>query len=51
MPDIRQEEPEIDLLSSVWDPQADQRCIVCGQPSGGKAICANERCAEELAQG
>lgn len=44
----RGEEP---LLPSVWDPEADTRCIVCNQPSQGKAICGDQRCAMELAQG
>ncbi|HEY3365278.1 MAG TPA: hypothetical protein VGK74_09525 [Symbiobacteriaceae bacterium] len=42
---------EADLLESVWDPKASQRCVVCRRPSGGKAICGDKRCAAELANG
>ncbi len=42
---------EMDLLTSVWDPEAEKRCIVCNRPSGGKAICNDRRCARELAEG
>lgn len=29
----------------------DSKCIVCGRPSGGKAVCGSEQCALELRQG
>lgn len=51
MTHIRQEVPDEDLLSSVWEPESDQRCIVCNRPSNGKAICADPVCAQELARG
>lgn len=51
MNDPKLEDAQVDLISSVWDPEFDQRCIVCSRPSGGKAICNDERCAEELANG
>lgn len=51
MPDIRLKIPETDLLEAVWDPGAQERCIVCNRPSGGKAICSDERCAAELRNG
>lgn len=50
MPDMRLETDE-NIVESVWEPAADTRCIVCNRPSGGKAICGDQQCAEELAQG
>jgi hypothetical protein len=49
--DKRQRAPEEDILTPVWDPESNQRCIVCNRPSGGKAICTDARCAQELATG
>lgn len=38
-----------DLLTPLWDPESNERCIVCSRPSDGKAICSDARCAQELA--
>lgn len=51
MTDHRQDQAESELVSSIWDPEAAKRCIVCNRPSGGKAICNDVRCAIELANG
>lgn len=51
MPDIRMDHQESDLLEAVWNPDSQERCIVCNRPSGGKAICPDERCAAELRNG
>lgn len=32
-------------------PAEETRCIVCGRPSDGKAVCGSEQCALELRQG
>lgn len=49
--DIRMSDSHDDLLTPLWDPDADDRCIVCSRPSNGKAVCSDVRCAEELARG
>jgi hypothetical protein len=50
MPNLRVEEPEEEnLLTANWDPEAERCCIVCHRPAEGKAICADPRCAAELA--
>lgn len=51
MSENRQRVSEEDILSPVWDAESSDRCIVCNRPSGGKAICSDARCAEELARG
>lgn len=51
MPNLRPHDSDGTVVADVWDPQWDQRCIVCNRPSGGKAICGDQRCAEELARG
>lgn len=50
MSDKRWRESGDEPLQPMWDPEAGQLCIVCNRPSGGKAICGDPRCAEELAR-
>jgi hypothetical protein len=49
--DNRMFETVEELLTPVWDPESNERCIVCSRPSDGKAICSDIRCAQELARG
>ncbi|HLN61913.1 MAG TPA: hypothetical protein VK464_10215 [Symbiobacteriaceae bacterium] len=50
MSDKRLRDHKDELLVPLWDPEASERCIVCNRPSGGKAICSDVRCADELAR-
>lgn len=43
------QKPEDERIKNVWDPQDEQRCLVCGRKSNGKAICSDPNCAAELA--
>lgn len=47
----RLQEPEEEQNQNVWEPQSDDRCLVCGRETNGKAICTDPNCAAELAMG
>lgn len=52
MPSLQGEDPEAEnQVTTNWDPDSERRCIVCNQPTAGKAICSDPRCAAELADG
>lgn len=36
---------------NVWESGAQDRCLVCGRETNGKAICSDPNCATELALG
>ncbi|MFZ5816215.1 MAG: hypothetical protein ACOY93_13105 [Bacillota bacterium] len=48
MRENRQRRPEAERGSDPWE---ENRCLVCGRESNGKAICSDPNCAVELALG
>lgn len=47
----RRHRPEGERIQNVWERATDDRCLVCGRQTQGKAICADPNCAAELAMG
>lgn len=46
-----QHKVEGERAPSMWQIASNDRCLVCGRQSNGKAICPDPNCASELALG